>query len=92
MKVIRKHEIRKFTNAKGNGVILNVDLLDASNTEIRAVCFNEAVHKFEPILDERKIYLMSDGLVRLANKKYTSNPNDYELTFGPYADIQVAAN
>lgn len=35
---------------------------------------------------------MSDGYVRLANKRYTSNPNDYELTFGPYSDIQEASN
>ena len=87
MKIIRKHEIKKFTNAKGNGEILNVDLIDASNTEMRACFFNEAVQKFGSILHERKIYLMSDGYVRLANKKYTSNPNDYELTFGPYSNI-----
>jgi len=34
------------------------------------------------------VYVFSKGLVKLANKKFTSIPNDYGITFGLDADIK----
>ncbi len=39
------------------------------------------------MLKENKVYLFSNGQVKLANKKFTSIKNDYCLTFDQNADV-----
>lgn len=44
-RVISKTAIRKWSNAKGEGKLFSMDLMDESG-EIRATCFNDAVDKY----------------------------------------------
>jgi replication factor A1 len=42
------------------------------------------------MIKENRVYLFSNGQVKLANKKFTSIKNDYCLTFDQNADILEA--
>ena len=41
--------------------------MDKHGTQIQATFFKDAVDKFEPILEEGHIYLLSNGTVKIAN-------------------------
>jgi ssDNA-binding replication factor A large subunit len=43
VRVTKKGDVKTYTNAKGDGKLLSVDLLDAQGGEIRATMFNEQV-------------------------------------------------
>ena len=49
--------------------------------------FNKAVDKFDPILEQDKVYIFCKGTVKVANQKFTSIKNDYCLTFSPFSEI-----
>lgn len=40
-RVLKKADLRTFRNAKGEGFILNLDLIDREGTMIQATAFNE---------------------------------------------------
>ena len=46
-----------------------------------ATFFNEAVHKYDDDLKEGGVYTMSGGVIKSANKRYTSIKNDVGITF-----------
>jgi len=87
-RVTSKGDIKTWTNAKGEGKLLSIELLDALGGQIRATMFNDAVDKFSDLLQEGRVYTISKGQLKLANKKFSRLPNDYELTLGVDADIQ----
>jgi len=92
-RITSKSAVRSWSNAKGDGTLFSIDLLDNSGKEIRATFFKEACTKFYPILEEGKVYLFSSGRVKpVANKQYTSIKNDYELTFDERSDIRPVAD
>jgi len=70
---------------------LKVDLLDESG-EIGAIMFNEAVDQFKDILQVDKVYLISKGTLKFANKKFTSIKNDYEITLQPDSIVEPATD
>jgi hypothetical protein len=51
-----------------------------SNTRQKSF-FKEAVDKFEAILQEGRVFLFSNGTVKIANQKFTSIKNDFCLVF-----------
>ena len=87
-RVIKRSDVRTWNNARGTGKLLNVDLVDRYGTQIQATFFNQAVDKFEGILVENKIYLLSGGTVKMANKRFTSIKNDFCITFDSRAEIE----
>ena len=56
---------------------MNFELIDAYGSAISATVFKEAVDKFDPILEEGKVFVLSGGQIKLANLKYTSIKNNY---------------
>eukprot|EP01116_Phalansterium_solitarium_P017308 TRINITY_DN4229_c0_g2_i1.p1 TRINITY_DN4229_c0_g2~~TRINITY_DN4229_c0_g2_i1.p1 ORF type:complete len:652 (-),score=238.32 TRINITY_DN4229_c0_g2_i1:174-2129(-) len=89
-RVTSKSDIKTWTNAKGDGRLFSVDLLDAQGGEIRATGFNDAVDKFYQLLEVNRVYYISGGAIKGANKKFSSIKNDYELTFEARTQIQLA--
>ena len=83
-----KADVRTYNNSKGAGKLLSVDLLDAQGGEIRATMFNEQVDKFNPMLEEKGVYLISGGTLKQANRKFTSLKHDYEITFNSSTQIE----
>lgn len=66
---------------KGSGNILRIELSDISRNMIEAIMFNDAALKFDKIIEEGKVYVIKYGKVGIANKRFSSVPNDYSLTF-----------
>ena len=67
---IVKKGMRHYVNARGEGDILNVELIDREGTQIAASMFNDYAFKYEPILKENKVYIFSGGQVKMANKRF----------------------
>lgn len=46
VKVTKKYELKHWNNARGSGVLLNVDLMDKSKDQIQATFYNDAAQKW----------------------------------------------
>jgi len=88
-RVSKKYPVKEWTNARGSGKLLNFELVDKHGVQIQATIFNKAVEKFDPILEQDKVYIFCKGQVKIANQKFTAIKNDYSLTFNPYSEITV---
>lgn len=75
-----KGEKRTFTNARGEGSLFSVDLIDESGGETRATFFNKAAEHWFDKLWAGKVYTWSKGQVKTANKRFWQR-SDYEITF-----------
>ena len=89
-RVTSKGDIRTWSNAKGEGKLFGIELLDEYASEIRATFFRDAVDKFFPLLQEGQVYYFGNGKLKRANRRYTSVNNDYEITFDDRAVIEPA--
>ena len=87
-RVTAKSDVRTWHNQRGEGKLFSVDLLDAGGGQIRATMFNDAVDKFEPVFRVDGVYIISKGQLKLANKKFSRIPNEYEVTLNSDADVQ----
>nr|KAG5690193.1 hypothetical protein BaRGS_016584 [Batillaria attramentaria] len=86
-RVTQKSNIRTWSNSRGEGRLFNVNFLDESG-EIRATAFNEGVDKFYDLLEVNKIYYVSKGTLKTANKQYSNLKNDYEMSLNPETVIE----
>jgi replication factor A1 len=89
-RIVKKYDKKEWSNAKGNGVLLNIDLMDKEGTMIQATFFNDAALKFDEILKPNQVYLFSNGQIKMANKKFSSIKNDHCITFDINAEIEPA--
>lgn len=80
VRVTNKSDIRTWSNSRGEGKLFSMDLVDQSG-EIRATAFKDQCDKFYDMVEKGKVYFLSKGTLKPANKQYTSIKNDYELTF-----------
>lgn len=84
-----KSDIRYWSNAKGEGSLFSIELLDSSGTDIRATMFKEAVDKFHPMLEIGKVYTLSGGRLKVANMQYNTCKSSYEVTFDQNSEIHL---
>jgi replication factor A1 len=89
-RVTSRAPIKNWTNARGQGKLFSVDLLDAKGGEIRGTMFNDAVDKFYEILRPGNVFYFSGGKIKMANRKFSSVNNDYEITFDQHSEITPA--
>lgn len=87
-RVTNKSEIKAWQNDRSSGKLFSVDLLDQAGGQIKATMFNEAVDKFHPMLIQNNVYLIERGVLKLANKKFSVIPNDYEMTLNIDAVVE----
>lgn len=87
-RVTQKSGIRTWSNSRGEGRLFSVNFLDESG-EIRATGFNEAVDKFYEMLEVNKVFFVSKGTLKTANKQYSNVNNDYEMTFNNDTMIEL---
>ncbi|KFB42188.1 AGAP001421-PA-like protein [Anopheles sinensis] len=78
-RVISKSGIRTWSNAKGEGKLFSMDLMDESG-EIRLTAFKEQCDRYYPMIEVDNVYLISKCQLKPANKQYSSLKNDYEMT------------
>jgi replication factor A1 len=56
-------------------------------TKIEGTFFDEAADHFDSLICEGKVYLFSNGTVKMANKKFSSIKNDFCLVFEKNSQI-----
>jgi replication factor A1 len=88
-RVTVKSDIKSWSNAKGEGTLFSIELLDAGGTDIRATFFREAVDKFYPLLSVGKVYRLSGGKLKVANMQWNTCKSQYEITFDQNAEIHL---
>lgn len=89
-RVTLKTDIKHWSNARGDGKLFSVNLLDESG-EIRATAFNDAVDRFYPMLQENKVYFISKAKVTIAKKQFSTLPNEYEISLESSSEIEECA-
>ncbi|KAH7366539.1 hypothetical protein KP509_18G083500 [Ceratopteris richardii] len=90
VRVTDKGPLRTFRNARGEGNLFNVELTDEDGTQIQATMFKDAAEKFYPKLELGKVYYISKGSLRVANKQYSTVKNDYEMTLNVNSEVEEA--
>ncbi|XP_058777542.1 replication protein A 70 kDa DNA-binding subunit A-like [Vicia villosa] len=86
-RVTAKGELRLYNNARGEGKVFSFDLLDADGGEIRSTCFNAVADKFYSIIEVGKVYLVSRGTLKAAQRNFNHLPNDQEITLDATSDV-----
>lgn len=61
-RITMKGEIKHWKNQRGEGYLLPFELIDEDGVQICATLFNDAVDKFNPILQQDKV----NGVEKLA--------------------------
>ncbi|PKU81140.1 hypothetical protein MA16_Dca014023 [Dendrobium catenatum] len=90
VRVTNKGNLRTYKNAKGEGQVFNVELTDEDGTQIQATMFNEAAKKFYPKFELGKVYYISKGTLRLANRQFKTVQNDYEMNLNENSIVEEA--
>eukprot|EP00903_Cladosiphon_okamuranus_P009556 g9099.t1 len=85
-RVTKKSAMRTWSNARGEGRLFSIDLLDEEGSEVKGTFFKADADKWIEQLQEGQVYSFSGGRVKVANKKYSPNA-DYEINFDSNAQI-----
>lgn len=92
VRLTSKGNLRSYKNARGEGHVFNVELTDEDGTEIQATMFNEAARKFFDKFQLGKVYFISKGTLRVANKMFKTVQNDYEMTLNENSVVEEAGS
>jgi len=88
-RVTSKSDKRSWSNARGDGTLFSVELLDAQGGQIKATMFKDACEKFYDVFQENQVYTISKGQLKPAQKKFNRLPNEYELTLNSDAEVTL---
>lgn len=84
-----KSEIRKFTNARGEGQFFKLELVDKDGGEITATLFGKAAgDRYYNFLQQHQVYYFGKGSVKPANKRF--DKGEYVVTFDENTVIEPA--
>lgn len=86
-RVTSKGELRHYNNNRGDGKVFSFDLLDCHGGEIRATCFNAVADQFYNLIEVGKIYTISRGSLKPAQKAYNHLKNDHEILLDSTSQI-----
>lgn len=92
VRVTSKGNMRTYKNVRGEGCVFNVELTDEDGTQIQATMFNEAARKFYDRFQLGKVYYISRGTLRVANKQFKTVQNDYEMNLNENSEVEEAVN
>ncbi|XP_007037579.2 PREDICTED: replication protein A 70 kDa DNA-binding subunit B [Theobroma cacao] len=92
VRLTSKGNMRTYKNARGEGCVFNVELTDEDGTQIQATMFNEAARKFYEKFQLGKVYYISKGTLKVANKQFKTLQNDYEMTLNESSVVEEAVN
>lgn len=78
-RVTAKGDLRRYNNARGDGKVFSFDLLDSDGGEIRVTCFNAVVDRFYDVIEVGKVYMISKGSLKPAQKNFNHLKNEWEI-------------
>ncbi|XP_052210578.1 replication protein A 70 kDa DNA-binding subunit A-like [Diospyros lotus] len=87
-RVTAKGELRHYSNPRGEGKVFSFDLLDSDGGEIRVTCFNTVADQFYNQIEAGKIYLISKGSLKPAQKAFNHLRNDHEILLDSTSTVQ----
>ncbi|XP_021765534.1 replication protein A 70 kDa DNA-binding subunit A-like [Chenopodium quinoa] len=87
-RVTSKGDLRHYNNTRGDGKVFSFDLLDADGGEIRVTCFNAVVDQFYNQIEVGKVYMISKGTLKPAQKNFNHLPNDHEICLDTTSIVQ----
>mmetsp|Transcript_56089 Transcript_56089/g.156256 ORF Transcript_56089/g.156256 Transcript_56089/m.156256 type:complete len:758 (+) Transcript_56089:88-2361(+) len=87
-RVTLKESIRRFTNARGEGQLFKVDLVDKDGGEVTATFFGRSVDKYFEMVKAGQVYYFSRGSVKVANKRF--DKGDVVITFDDATTVELA--
>lgn len=87
-RVTAKGELRHYNNPRGDGKVFSFDLLDSDGGEIRVTCFNAVADQFYHQIEAGKVYLISRGNLKPAQKNFNHLRNDLEIFLESTSIIQ----
>ncbi|XP_076934176.1 replication protein A 70 kDa DNA-binding subunit B-like [Bidens hawaiensis] len=90
--IMAKGSMRHYNKTRGEGYVFSVELTDDDGTQIQATMFNTASRKFFEVFDMGKVYYISNGYLKRANKAYNRVDNDYEMTLNENSQVEEAVN
>ncbi|KAL7507216.1 hypothetical protein ACHAXN_005576 [Cyclotella atomus] len=88
-KVTNKSDVRTWQNAKGEGTLFSITLLDSSGYDVKCTFFKESVEKFYDAIEEGKVYTFSGGRLKVANMQYNNCKSQFEITFDNNSEIHL---
>ncbi|OEL18502.1 Replication protein A 70 kDa DNA-binding subunit C [Dichanthelium oligosanthes] len=88
-RVTAKTDLKHFTSAKGPEKVFSFDLLDAQGGEVRAICFSLQADQYFDLIEVDKVYLISKGSLKPAQKKFNPLNNDYEILVNHTTSIEI---
>lgn len=88
-RVTAKGELRHYNNQRGDGKVFHFDLLDSDGGEIRVTCFNAVADQFYHQVEAGKIYLVSRGSLKPAQKNFNHLHNDLEIFLDMTSMVQL---
>ncbi|CAH8262052.1 unnamed protein product [Arabidopsis lyrata] len=88
-RVTAKGDIRRYNNAKGDGKVYSFDLLDSDGGEIRVTCFNAVADRFYDVTEVGKVYLISKGSLKPAQKNYNHLKNEWEIFLESTSTVEL---
>ena len=86
-RVTSKGDIKTWSNAKGEGCLLSMEVLDASGSDIRITMFKEAVEKWNPYFHLGEVYTITGGRLKVANMQYNTCKSQFEMTIDVNTEI-----
>ncbi|KAJ8609960.1 hypothetical protein CTAYLR_008094 [Chrysophaeum taylorii] len=89
-RLTQKGEPIEWSNQRGSGTLLKVTFEDAEGDDIMAVMFKEAAAKWGPELEEGAVYYVSNGRLKVADRRFCKTKCAYELTLNTDAKIERA--
>jgi len=91
-RVVSKGDKRTYESPKtGPGSVFSFDICDESG-EMRVTVWREAADRFFPLVEEGRVYLISKGQLKIANKKYSNLNAQYEMSLGYDGIVQLCAD
>ncbi|XP_009798443.1 replication protein A 70 kDa DNA-binding subunit A-like isoform X1 [Nicotiana tabacum] len=78
-RVTAKGDLRRYNNSRGDGKVFSFDLLDSDGGEIRVTCFNAVVDRFYDKIEAGKVYMISKGSLKPAQKNFNHLKNEWEI-------------
>ncbi|GJJ75651.1 replication factor A1 [Entomortierella parvispora] len=77
-RVTQKSEIRTWSKPNNTGKLFSITLMDNSG-EIKATFFTNEVDQFHNLIEEGRVYQISNGRIDSAKKQFSTVKNDYEM-------------
>ncbi|KAK6273664.1 hypothetical protein POUND7_010747 [Theobroma cacao] len=91
-RVTAKGDLRRYNNARGDGKVFSFDLLDSDGGEIRVTCFNAVVDRFYDVIEVGRVYLISKGSLKPAQKNFNHLKNEWEIFLESNSTVELCPN